>query len=287
MLALSAGDYELTLAPERGGSILRLDWRGEPLMRPACGPSILDVACFPLVPFSNRIAHGRFFADGREVSLRPNLPDIDHSHPLHGFGWLAQWSVADSTPRSATLLHDYTAGEWPWAYVASQSFQLDENGLTILLCVTNLGISAMPSGLGFHPYFPRDPDTRYVGFHRGEWRNAHDCLPTELSLSDEPRDWWDGQPVSSRTVDTVYVGRTGALCLAWPSRGISLRVMPSPQLDHTHVFTPPGSDFFCVEPVSHATNAIHSPGAMKWLAPGETFAVNMRLEAFASASPAR
>ncbi len=59
-LTLEAQGYRLELAPERGGSVLRLDWRGEPLLRPLCGNTIFDVASFPLVPFSNRIARGRF-----------------------------------------------------------------------------------------------------------------------------------------------------------------------------------------------------------------------------------
>ena len=59
MIELKAGEYFLALEPERGGSIARFGWRGQDLMRPTCGPSVLDVACFPLVPFSNRIAHGR------------------------------------------------------------------------------------------------------------------------------------------------------------------------------------------------------------------------------------
>jgi aldose 1-epimerase len=41
------------------------------------------------------------------------------------------------------------------------------------------------------------------------------------------------------------------------------------------VYTPPGQDFFCVEPVSHMTNAINRLASMRGhglrsLAPGET-----------------
>jgi aldose 1-epimerase len=89
VLELAAGDYRLVLQPEIGGSVAGFHWRDEPVFRPACGPSVLDAACFPLAPFSNRIAHGRFRFGGREVALAPNFPDSDHPHPLHGFGWLA------------------------------------------------------------------------------------------------------------------------------------------------------------------------------------------------------
>jgi len=282
MLALSAGDYQLALAPERGGSILRFDWRGQPLMRPACGPSILDVACFPLVPFSNRIAHGRFVADGREVTLRPNFPSVDHLHPLHGFGWLADWSVADSTASSVTLLHDCPAGEWPWPYLASESFALDEGGLTISLSVTNLGASAMPGGLGLHPYFPRQAQTVYRGLHRGEWRNGDDGLPLALHEKGAPDDWWRGKPVATRTVDTAYTGRAGNLEIAWPERDLALTLEPSDNLAFTVVYTPAGEDHFCVEPVSHMTDAVNRPGegtGLAMLAPGVTMSASLRLRA--------
>lgn len=44
------------------------------------------------------------------------------------------------------------------------------------------------------------------------------------------------------------------------------------------VFTPEGQDYFCVEPVSHATDAINrAPETMLWLEPGETAEVSMTI----------
>ena len=283
MLTLASGDFRLELAPERGGSILRFDWRGAPLMRPVCGPSILDVACFPLVPFSNRIADGRFAAGGREVQLRPNFPGTAHPHTLHGFGWLAPWHVINADPVSALLEHCHDAGEWPWPYRAEQGLQLSEAGLAIALSVTNLGETPMPAGLGFHPYFPRTGETIYRGLHRGEWQNDATCLPLSLIERAEPVDWWDGLPVAGRVVDTVYTDRAGALGIAWPERGTGLAIEPSDTMPHTVVFSPKDGDFFCVEPVSNMTDAHNRPAAaagLQWLLPGRTLAVGMALHAF-------
>jgi aldose 1-epimerase len=286
MLVLETGDYRLQVDPARGGAVLRFDWRGEPLMRPVCGSSIFDVACFPLVPFSNRIAHGRFIADEREVRLAPNFPDADHPHPLHGFGWLAAWNVLEASPTRCILEHRYPGGEWPWPYRARETFMLDCSGLTISLDLENLAATAMPAGLGFHPYFPRGEDTRYWGLHRGEWQNSNDCLPVELDFRPLSIDWWEGISVGGRAVDTAYAGREGPLRIAWPSRGISLRIEPSAELDHTVVFTPTGANFFCVEPVSHATNAVNAAGAMTSLEPGATLTASMRLNAAVVSDPA-
>lgn len=258
MLELAAADYRLAIDPARGGSILRFDWRGEPLMRPACGPSILDVACFPLVPFSNRIADGRFAADGVDVRLKPNFPGSSHPHPLHGFGWLSDWAVRESAASSIMLEHSYEAAEWPWSYRARQCFILDETGLKVMLSLNNLSDAAMPAGLGLHPYFPRNAQTVYRGLHRGEWQNDAGCLPVRLDEHAEAVDWWHGTPVATRAVDTAYAHREGALTVSWPDRALELSIEPSANLAHTVVYSPPGADYFCAEPVSHATDAVNS-----------------------------
>lgn len=280
MILLEAGDYRLELAPEQGGSIARFDWRGEALMRPTCGPSILDTACFPLVPFSNRVAHGRFQADARKIVLSPNFPGTDHPHTLHGFGWLTAWDVAETSPGHAVLRHDHPAGEWPWSYRARQGFHLAAEGLTMTLGITNLGDTPMPVGLGFHPYFPRTATTRYHGLHRGEWHNTADCLPVELDLRGSAIDWWEDAPASARAVDTAYVGREGPLTIEWPERQLGLTLTPSDLLGTTVVYTPADADFFCVEPVSHATDAHNrDPGELVWLEPGQSTGVSLTLRA--------
>ena len=140
----------------------------------------------------------------------------------------------------------------------------------------------MPAGLGFHPYFPRNARTVYHALHRGEWQVDGDCLPVVLDEAAAPRDWWQGRPVATRAVDTAYADRTGALSITWPDRGIALVIDPSPALAHTVVYCPAGADFFCVEPVSHTTDAINRPrpgDAMVWLPPGETLTAEVRYHA--------
>ena len=137
----------------------------------------------------------------------------------------------------------------------------------------------MPTGLGFHPYFPRGSDTLYHGLHTGEWRVDADGLPDTLEHASEAIDWWAGQPVGARRVDTAYVGREGPLAIAWPDRGVRARITPSENLATTIIYTPSGADFFCVEPVTHAVNAINRPDeAMTLLSPHQTMQAWMHIE---------
>jgi aldose 1-epimerase len=287
VLELAAGDYRLVLQPERGGAVASFQWRDEPVFRPACGPSVLDAACFPLTPFSNRIAHGRFRFGGREVALAPNFPGSDHPHPLHGFGWLAAWEVIELGPAAAGLAYLHAADEWPWLFRAVQRFVLTAAGLQMSLTLQNLSDEAMPGGVGFHPYFPREADTRYLGLHRGEWRNAPDRLPEAHMSEGAAVDWWRGRPVGARCVDTAYTGREGPLVISWPSRSMTLVMEPCEALPFTVVYTPEAADYFCVEPVSNSTDAFNRKGeghAFQILAPGESLAVRLRLRCRASPS---
>lgn len=281
MIELEAGDYRLGILPDRGGSLAYFAWRGEPLMRPVCGTGIFDVACFPLVPFSNRIAHGRFRSGESLVELSPNFPGSDHPHPLHGFGWLASWTVIANGPQHCVLEHRYQAAQWPWSYVARQVVRLSPEGLSLDLTLTNLGNSAMPAGLGFHPYFPRTKTTRYHGLHLGEWHNTVDGLPDWLEEKEIPVDWWAGKPVESRDVDTVYTGRSGDLAVIWPDRNLTLRCRPSANMPLTVVFSPKGAEFLCVEPVTHMTDAVNRQGvqAMPFLAPACSLTASARFAA--------
>lgn len=282
-LTLSHGDWQMVLAPALGGSILALDYRGKALMRRSGGTSIWDVASYPLVPFSNRIAHGRFAAQGHQVVLAPNFPGSDHPHTIHGFGWLAAWDVAQSNSSHAMLTYAHPAGEWPWAFAATQAFTLDDTGLTLTMTLTNQSGTAMPAGLGIHPYFPRNAQTLYHGLHRGEWTNTPDCLPLSLQEHDQAIDWWHGAPVGDRSVDTAYTGRQGPLTLHWPDRALTLTMTPSDNLARTVVYTPDGEDYVCVEPVSHTTDAVNRDKAgetgLVWLAPGETMTATIAFAA--------
>src|SRR5689334_23470094 len=121
-VTLSAGRLKLTLNPYVGGSISAFEWIGDDGSRPilrkcnSLSKNVLDAACFPLVPYVNRIRGGCFTFRGREVRLEPNMPG-DPS-PLHGQGWLNSWLVESSAGDRVVLSFDHEPGEWPWKYVA-------------------------------------------------------------------------------------------------------------------------------------------------------------------------
>ena len=73
-LVLRRDATRLTLDPQRGGAIREFDWHGQAIFRPMpvmAGDDPFDMACFPMVPFVNRVAHGRFSFCGRAQSALP------------------------------------------------------------------------------------------------------------------------------------------------------------------------------------------------------------------------
>src|SRR5262252_7362326 len=131
LLLLRAGRLGVALAPEAGGSIARFAADGIDLLRPATRQALAsgrgnDTACYPLVPFSGRIANGRLDLDGEQIVLQPNWPG--QRHPMHGDGWAQPWKVRATDERSAEIeyAHDARSG-WPFRYRARQFYRLDHD----------------------------------------------------------------------------------------------------------------------------------------------------------------
>jgi aldose 1-epimerase len=267
MLTLHNDTAELNLLPTCGGSIAAWQWRGIDIFRPGDGSGgVLSLASFPLVPFSNRIAGGRFAADGRRVALPANHRHCDIAQVIHGFGWQAAWEVVEQGADWAVLRHDYGGGDWPWPYRAEQHFVLGGDGLVQTLILTNLGDTPMPAGLGIHPYFPRRGARLQLAV-TGRWDIDDQCIPTRWSPLCEPPDWLGGAEI-----DHGFTGRGDAIRIDWPTH--ALTITPDEALAHTIVYVPDGEDFFCVEPVSHMTDAVNRAESaevtgMHWLAPGD------------------
>ncbi|MGA1800064.1 aldose 1-epimerase [Sphingomonas sp. 4RDLI-65] len=275
MLHLEAGDWKVALQPDLGGTIAALTYRGRDVLRPspAGANNPLEAGCFPLVPYANRIADGRFVFAGESYALPRNMEGQDH--PLHGVGWLRGWDVQASDASSAVLVHTHEAdANWPWSYHAEQLVTLDESGLRVSLSVRNDSDRAMPAGLGFHPYFPAGEDTR-LSFDAGSvWLADDAMLPTERTGATHFADWSRGDGVvRASLIDNAYEGWDKAATIATPDDTITLTGEGTPYL---HVFTPPGLGFFCAEPVSDMPNALNLADPTI-LAPGEARTIAMGL----------
>jgi len=276
---LEAGAMRLAFDPALGGAILSLTHEGRDLLRPTPqgAADVLETACFPLVPYANRIADGRFGFAGRTAHLSRNM--AGQAHPLHGDGWRGAWQVEARGGDFAALGFEPAVSEWPWRYRALQTFRLGPDGLSVELEVTNLDTAPGPFGLGLHPYFPHSPTARLTARTTGLWFVSDDLLPVE-HIPTSP--WVAGAALrSARLLDHCHSGWDGAARIDLGPGLPSLNLTASAGFGWLHLYAPPDQDFFCVEPVSHAPNAVNMPDPIAQgvhvLQPGETLKTGMRL----------
>jgi len=289
LVTLASGCLRLTLSPSIGGSISDFEWsagdRLEPILRKCHSPpeKVLDAACFPLVPYVNRIRGGRFTFRGRDVRLQPNM--VGDPSPLHGQGWLKPWTVERRDAASALLSFHHQVAEWPWSYEATQEFTLDENGLSIRLTCRNVSDEPMPCGLGEHPYFPCGAATRIDTSVGCAWTVDEDVLPVEKVPAVGRYDLRD-RAVCGQSLDNGFGGWGGEARMSDPDWRYDLR-LSSPDAKFFQLYSPPDGDIFVAEPVTHANAALNAPESewgdlgMRVLGPGESMHLDMRLDVIA------
>src|SRR6202166_875426 len=84
-ITLANAQLRLDVAPALGGGITRFDWRSDgalvPIFRPCLEPTAAtdpnELACYPLLPYSNRIGAGR----GRVRRWGGGTGNLDHFWP--------------------------------------------------------------------------------------------------------------------------------------------------------------------------------------------------------------
>ena len=273
---LRAGELRLALRPDLGGSIASLWCGGLPVLRstePAALEGPRQSASYPLVPYSNRLGYRRFRWLHRDHTTQPNFDDSPHS--LHGVGWLRAWEVESCSAAEAVLRLDHADDpHWPFAFEARQSFALDEEGLRLTMSVRNDAPHPAPVGLGWHPYFPKRSRSRLHIELSERWESDPGTqLPTR-----RVRQPGIDADVAHLDFDHCFEGWPGSARV----RDEKLKIGLSSSLPYLVVYTPPQMDYFCVEPVSHVSNAIHmaepAQHGLRTLATGETFEAWMRLD---------
>lgn len=264
VITLRADRARAGIAPWIGGSIVHYHWIDgacrHDWLRPAApadlGAGTADrLACFPLVPFSNRIRDGRFAFGGHAVTLPLN--HRPQPHALHGHGWQAAWSVVERDDDRIALEYDHRAGAWPFPYRARQEFLLTGNELRLSLLLENRGRETMPVGLGFHPYFPRTPRCRLSAQVDAMWATDTEVMPTALVDADSRLGGAHGLPVAEMMLDNAFTGWHRQATITWPERAARLLLDADAPLGFLVVYSPAGRDYFCAEPVSHCTDAFN------------------------------
>ena len=272
---LHAGALRLAVRPDLGGCIAGL-WHGDtPILRstePGALTTARAAAAYPLVPYSNRVAYAKFRWKGHDYTTRPNFDDSPHS--LHGVGWQRPWQIVSSSVLELVLkLTHASDDDWPFAFEATQYFTLTPHSMSVQMVFTNTAGLAQPVGLGWHPYFVKRERSRLHIELSDRW----DSDAAELPVRKVAQPGIDSD-VSHLDFDNCFDGWKGIARI----RDEKFSLQLSSSMNHLVVYTPQSKAYFCVEPVSHVSNAIHmaEPAAhgLRTVAPGESLDVSMLLD---------
>ena len=264
IVTLRGERVELALCPALGGAIAGLRWRHPAdgwldLLRPTDSAGlargeVLETACFPLTPYSNRLRDGHTTFRGTAIHL-PVDPGSPHAE--HGHGWHRPWQAALQGAERAMLRYDHAPDAWPFAYWMEQRFRLLADGLEVEIAVRNEDRRAMPYGFGIHPYFPKTAGARLSAEVTGFWETDDEVMPTRHMAPPASADPRAGLRVAASDLDNCFTGWGGRAAIDWPERRTRLIMSATAPLRFLVVYTPRTEPYFCAEPVSNATDAFN------------------------------
>jgi aldose 1-epimerase len=266
---LRSGQLEATFDPQAGMSGTSLRHRGDELL---AGDGIPF-----LYPWANRLAGFGYDALGRRVELDPRSPllELDQNGlPIHGLlrKW-GDWEIrGDEEVGLDWATHEELLPGFPFPHELRFRVQVEGARLDVTTTVDGNRSSDVPVSFGFHPYFT------LPGAPRQEWQ-IEIPVRERLLLDDrmiptgerEPATALDG-PLGDRSFDDGYVGVDHARPFAVEGGGRRIEVRFDERFPYAQVYSPPGAEFICFEPMTAPTNALRSGQDLPVVAPGQTFA---------------
>ena len=290
MREMNAGDLHVTIDEATGGAIATFTAGDFAVLRGVADFRLeaehgREVGAYPLIPYANRVAGGRFSFGGEDFELGLNF--AGHPNSLHGNAWMRVWDVVSADAARVHLALDHRpphdpVSQWPYAYHTEMIFTLDADGLRVDMSIRNDDTRPFPAGLGLHPYVSREPGTTLQFDADTVWQNGSDALPISREAVTGHWDFTRAREVTNTQIDECYAGWGGAATVDWPSVGRRLTLETGPPFDHIQLYTPPLRDFFGLEPVSNMPDAVNrmeqvSDNGLRILAPGETLAGSIRM----------
>ena len=149
---LSRGEYHCGIHSQ-GASLVSLAYQGKDFIPkpPAHGPFQAYHGSI-IAPWPNRVRDGMYSFQGAQYELETNEESTGNA--LHGYSAALDWDCVVSTPDGVTLATTVggTSG-YPWQIQLKATYQLDNQGLSLLIGASNLSSEEAPFGFAFHPYF--------------------------------------------------------------------------------------------------------------------------------------
>jgi aldose 1-epimerase len=222
-----------------------------------------------LFPFPNRLRGGLLPWEGKTHQLP--LTDSNGKNAIHGFACRHPWRVSanGASAQSAWLAAEFQASrdapetrtQWLADYRLTVTFRLSADRLQLEAAVENVDRTALPFGLGYHPYFRLHAADDLVRAPAGLLWELEENLPTGKRLPvDAPRNLSSARPASQLQLDDVFTAlpcdpsaMKNGLCFRGQVGQVQL--WTSQEFRELVAFTPPHRQAVCLEPYTCTTDA--------------------------------
>ncbi len=163
-----------------------------------------------LAPWPNRLGDGHYEFDG--VHGQVPLDEPSRGNAIHGLVRWLPWQMAGRAQNRVTMacvLHPSPA--YPFTVALTVEYRLGRDGLTVVADAHNQGATALPFGIGFHPYLTLGtPDVDSIRLTVPAARRLltdERGLPTgDASVSGTEFDFSGGRLLGSSVLDTAFTG---------------------------------------------------------------------------------
>lgn len=248
-----------------------------------------------LIPWPNRIRHGRYDWRGRTEQL--DLSEPAKGGAIHGLTRWANWEVEQQAEGYLSMVHTQHACQgWPWVLSCRLEYRLDAAGLSVRTTVVNRSSTPCPFGTGAHPYL-----TVGTGVIDGALARVPGSvyLPVDDEGIPTGREPVEGtqydlrrlQPLGARQIDVTYTdlardddGRA-RVRLAHPDGSPEIALWADEAYPYFEIFT--GDTLpqeekrrtgLGVEPMTCAPDAFNSGDGLITLAPGDAHTATWGIE---------
>lgn len=271
ILLLNGFGWAAQIAPDQGMCTLRLEYRGKNILRPQT-TELPDGVAYgnPMLMPPNRTEAGKFSFDGVAYQLPVN--ETERNNHLHGFLYLAKFTVTEKTASSVTAVYENKGEGFPFSYRATVHYSLGADGYRQSFTFQNLDIMDMPLTFALHTNFVA-PKVLQVPL--GKRWVTNDCfIPNGQLVEPEGtcKELIAGSASQGQIIDGFFLSNGNTVCLD------DLRFTVSDNFDQWVLWNQNGDGgFVSVEPQRGAVNALNSGEGLVRLKPGqaETFTAHI------------
>lgn len=306
-LTLIDGDrtFEATFIPGLGMIGCSLLHDGEQLLEMRDGPAAYEerqsTFGIPLLhPWANRLRAWSYEVGDVRVALDPQSPRIHRDGatglPIHGLSAaVPYWDVLEARGDgdAARLRAQMQFGDhadlldgFPFPHRLELAVTVTAGRLAVRVALTPTGDAAVPVSFGFHPYLrlPRSDRRSWeieLPVRRRLVLDDHG-LPTGEAEAIDPSQI--SGPLGDRTFDDCFdllerPADGGPAVFALADRRRRVTVEFGAAYDVAQIYSPPGAEFLCIEPMTAPVDALSSGAGLRMAEPGTTFTAEFAIAA--------